>query len=228
MINGAIVYQGASCINGDPVVLIVTSICAPSVNKKTSDMLQTWILPDNDKTPQQNVHAGSDVSVCGGCKRRHYLGGNCYVKPWRDVGSVFKSYKRGNYPFFNNKLVKKYPRIKSVPLRIGSYGDPAAIPFIAWFRLLRHVSAWTGYTHQWQRVNFDHRLKKYVVASVDNFVEKDQAQSLGFKTFRVSNGVNTQNDEISCPASIEQGNRLNCAECLRCNGQSGNVAIKAH
>ena len=228
MINGAIIYKGASCINGDPVDLIVTNISAPSLNKKTSDMLQTWILPDNDKTPQQNVDAGSDVSVCGGCKRRHYLGGDCYVKTWRDVGSVFRSYKRGNYPFFNNKLVKKYPRIKSVPLRIGSYGDPAAIPFIAWFRLLRHVSAWTGYTHQWQRVNFDHRLKKYVVASVDNFVEKDQAQALGFHTYRVGNYNNAQHDEINCPASIEQGNRLNCAECLRCNGQSGNVAIKVH
>ena len=228
MINGAIIYKGASCINGDPVVLIVTNISAPSLNKKTSDMLQTWILPDNDKTPQQNVDAGSDVSVCGGCKRRHYLGGDCYVKPWRDVGSVFKSYKRGNYPFFNNKLVKKYPRIKNTPLRIGSYGEPAAIPFIAWFRLLRHVTAWTGYTHQWQRVDFDHRLKKYVVASVDNFVEKDQAQALGFHTYRVGNYNNAQHDEINCPASIEQGNRLNCAECLRCNGQSGNVAIKVH
>ena len=35
-----------------------------------------------------------------------------------------------------------------LPVRIGSYGDPAAVPTRVWAELVRYAKNWTGYTHQ--------------------------------------------------------------------------------
>jgi hypothetical protein len=48
-------------------------------------------------------------------------------------------------------------------LRIGSYGDPAAVPTWVWKDLASDVKVMTGYTHQWKR--FDQALKLLMMAS---------------------------------------------------------------
>ena len=40
--------------------------------------------------------------------------------------------------------------IGPLPVRIGSYGDPAAVPTRVWAELLRYVTHWTGYSHFWK------------------------------------------------------------------------------
>jgi len=45
-IGGLILWQGASLINGDPIVAVACRIAQASGNTKTGDMVQTFILPD--------------------------------------------------------------------------------------------------------------------------------------------------------------------------------------
>lgn len=100
------------------------------------------------------------------------------------------------------------------PVRLGAYGDPAAVPTRVWAELLRYVKQWTGYTHQWKpkrcmlcsgigydeygmtgRCNLckglgkepgcDPDLKRYCMASVDSPEERAEAQALGWRTFMV-------------------------------------------
>ena len=40
--------------------------------------------------------------------------------------------------------------VGDLPVRIGSYGDPAAVPTRVWAELVRYRRHWTGYTHMWK------------------------------------------------------------------------------
>ena len=44
--NGLILFKGRSLINDMPIVVIATGLKAVTSNKKTGDMIQTWILYD--------------------------------------------------------------------------------------------------------------------------------------------------------------------------------------
>jgi hypothetical protein len=121
-------------------------------------------------------------------------------------------------------------------LRIGSYGDPAAVPFYVWAMLLGVVKNWTGYTHQWH-TDIDNRFKNIVMASVDNDVEKTDANNAGWRTFRVTpvNATSYAKNEIGCPAAEENGKKTTCENCGLCSGMKfgrnknvKNVAIVAH
>jgi len=86
-------------------------------------------------------------------------------------------------------------------VRLGAYGDPAAVPFQVWQALLAYAAAWTGYTHQWRRAP---ELAAYCMASVDTPGERAEARFLGFRTFRVrAAGQAVETREVVCPASAE-------------------------
>ena len=42
--NSYVVWEGASLIDGSPIVLILTGFVFPSTNIKTGRMIQSWIL----------------------------------------------------------------------------------------------------------------------------------------------------------------------------------------
>lgn len=132
-----------------------------------------------------------------------------------------------------------------LPVRGGSYGDPAAVPFEVWEALFSKAKNWTAYTHHWRTC--DQRLKKYAMASVDSPEERDEAQALGWRTFMVvpeetqpvvqlekvsyypgfrTTGVAHRqvvpNDhDILCPATDPHPKRnATCATCLLCRGTS--------
>ena len=44
-------------------------------------------------------------------------------------------------------------------IRLGSYGDPAAVPIEIWDNLCSVAANYTGYTHQW--ATCDPNLKNY-------------------------------------------------------------------
>ena len=47
--NGRILFEGKSNIDNKDIVVIITGLDNKTSNKKTGDMLQTWILLKNHK-----------------------------------------------------------------------------------------------------------------------------------------------------------------------------------
>lgn len=115
-------------------------------------------------------------------------------------------------------------------VRLGTYGDPAAVPTIVWHRLTEHASGHTGYTHQWRTC--DQSLRTLCMASADSLADAREAQTAGWRTFRVMpcDAPRAANEAV-CPASAEAGRKLTCAQCLACagaDGRRGSVVIQAH
>lgn len=114
-------------------------------------------------------------------------------------------------------------------VRLGAYGDPAALPISVWHNLLKYAKRWTGYTHQWKS---NPHLKRYCMASVDSEKEYQEAKLRGWRTYRVLRPTEkTATKEIHCPASDEMGKRTTCEKCTLCMGTSvkaKDIAIYAH
>lgn len=217
-----ILYEGPSLINGEPIVAIATGLVTPSTNRKTGPMIQTWILAQ-DEAPHVAVKSGKDEAVCGNCPAR---GKWCYVTTFQGPRSIWETWKRGGYPSLDvNAFVNK-------PVRLGAYGDPAAVPFYIWDDICFVASMVTGYTHQW--VSCDPLLKAHCMASCDTVEEAREARAEGWRTFRVteSPGDKVLSKEVVCPASEEAGHKLTCIECGACNGTSSgrksHIIIQAH
>jgi len=231
--TGYIIYKGPSLLDGKPIVAIALT---GSSNRKTGDMIQTYILADNGERPTTNQKTGADESICGDCKHRPANGGACYVVTAQGPTMVFKSYEAGKYPVdYLGKTTAEESRGRMV--RLGTYGDPAAVPALVWFRLLRHAKGNTGYTHQWANPklsNLDREfLKRHCMASADTPEEMALARSSGWRTFRVRLADEPlELKEAACPASDEAGKKIQCAECGACNGiaagRKGSIAIINH
>lgn len=215
-INGAIIYRGPSMLDGAPIIVVVTGLAKSSRNEKTGDMLQTWIIRD-DINPIEAAKTGQDISICGTCEHKPSLGNTCYVNLSHAPLNIFKSSHRGIYPTvidLNDIAALGVDRV----VRLGSYGDPAAVPVGVWEALTAHASAWTGYTHQWR--NAPH-LMALCMASADNAIEAVMAKAMGWRTFRVRTATEAVMDkEFICPASKEAGNKTDCASCKACMGTS--------
>jgi len=229
-----------SQFNNAPIVLVFTGFAKTSANAKTGDMIQSWILDRRDN-PVKISKDCKDKSICGDCPQRHSKGGGCYVTLMHGPRAVYAAYKRGNYTKldFENaghlKLLKKV--FKTTSLRIGSYGDPTALPYSFWEKFISvfGVKQWTGYTHSWRK-NTNQSFKNILMASADNESEASLAQKKGWRTFRVRGPEDPiLSKEFQCPASNEENKRLSCDECLSCYGtkqdakaQAANVTIISH
>lgn len=193
-------------------------------------MIQTWILRDNGKVPHQNL-GKADVSICGDCIHRC---GTCYVNTAQAPTQVYKAYKRGSYEKFDLQNFRHIKAFTGRMLRIGSYGDGAAVPYSVWQDLVPFVSNWTGYTHQWRNRKFN-AFRFLCMASVETEEQAKEANKLGFRTFRVKSSWQPKMiNELVCPASVEAGHKKTCIECKACRGyQPGkpgvpNVVIDVH
>lgn len=220
--NGYVVWEGPSEIDGKPIVLILTGLKYPSHNPKTGDMVQSWILR-SDIYPLDATKQNEDISICGNCPLRgdKNQGRTCYVN-MMGVGKVYDSYKAGKYP-----LLTDIKLLKNKALRLGSYGDPAAVPYEVWAPLLKQTFMHTGYSHQWQIC--DQRFKEILMASVESIELANEASLAGWKYFRVKKaGAPIIKGEMVCPASSEAGYKLNCLQCGNCNGAGSNVVIDVH
>jgi hypothetical protein len=95
--------------------------------------------------------------------------------------AAWRTYKAGGYPLWDGYGVNgKF-------VRLGTYGDPAAVPVDVWRALLRDASGHTGYTHQWQNPALPNlsELRSLCMASVDTAQEAALATQLGWRYFRV-------------------------------------------
>jgi hypothetical protein len=241
--NGAVVYKGISQLDGiTEVVVIVTGLENPTSNIKTGDMLQAWILIENTP-PHEAVKSGLDYAICGDCPHR---GTTCYVAVYKAPLAIWKAYKRGIYTDLTSldckpnreQLCATYATTRtdnSVQegrnLRIGAYGDPSAVPVEVWQELATTADTTTGYTHQWK--NPEHAQLKYLtMASADSVADFEQAQALGWRTFRVKNANDhLLESEVVCPSTTVG---LSCADCGACKGLKGtrplrsNIVIDVH
>jgi len=211
--NGFVFYDGPSLIDGAPIIGIAV---LKSRNAKTGDMVQTFILRA-DQDPISAIQAGADKSICGDCKHRGPMGKRtCYVDVSKSVLAVFSAWCRGSYPLIDP--VDAAWHLVGREVRIGAYGDGAAIPAQHWRNLIRFARGHTGYSHQWRQA-FAQDLRSIVMASVDSPTERDLAIAMGWRTFRVRTAAQPiQVGEIACPASDEAGNRRQCIDCLACDG----------
>lgn len=215
--NGLILWEGASLLDGKPIVVIATGFKEASSNAKTGNMIQTWILRQ-DVNPVDAVKSGDDASICGDCKHRGTDGAkrSCYVTLFMAPRSIWTTYKAGKYRRINSPFNIREAGVGKY-IRIGSYGDPAAVPTWVWAAFRLDSLGGSGYTHQWR--NADIWLSRFAMASVDSEEEQNQAKKLGWRTFRVRTSESPLlPNEIMCPASKEAGNRLSCVDCRACNG----------
>lgn len=226
---GYIAYEGPSAIDGAPIVVVVTT--NESKNGKTGAMVQTWILRA-DVHPMDALASGADASICGDCEHRPILAretgaARCYVNVSRAPASVWRAYRRGRYQRAPLHVIAR--AIAGRVLRIGTYGDPAAAPLRVWRSLTVYVAGWTGYSHQWRKLDAEWSL--YVMASADSPADRAQANARGFRTFRVSTDPTDRDREAVCPASAEGGRRTTCTDCRLCSGrqaQARDIVILDH
>ena len=219
-----ILWEGASLLDGSPIACIAIM---KSQNAKTGNMIQTVIIR-TDQSPIAASQAGTDGAVCGSCIHRHSLGGACYVNLGQMPLSVYRAYKRGSYePVTARNISAFYGR----SMRLGAYGDPAAVPFRVWSAIIRYgkIEYYTGYTHQASHKNFDQALASLCMISADTPKQALKHHSQGKRTFRVKTpGAPLLPNEIECLSDTEG---LHCIDCKLCDGTGKNkvnIAINVH
>ena len=211
-----VLYEGPSQIDGAPIVAVATF---NSLNKKTGRMIQTWILR-SDVDPITAVKSQKDESICGACPfRGSFTTRTCYVNVGQAPLAVWRKYKRGGYgPVDIEKFRGKL-------LRMGSYGDPVAVPMEAWKPLLDVAKGHTGYTHSW-RLPVARNYRAWVMASTETLSGYHDSKRDGWRSFRVVSTERSLTDsEIMCPSD-----RVTCAECRLCSGagEARDIAIAVH
>ena len=239
--SGFVVYQGPSRIDGAPIVVI--AITAGS-NRKTGDMLQTYIMR-RDIDPISASRTGLDYSICGNCPHRGKpapdktkgwaVGRSCYVNLLHGPAGLWRTYVAGKYRDISDDDSAIVALGKAQYVRLGTYGDPAAVPDAVWDSLTRYSSGVTGYTHQAGIVRVPYRK---LMISADSVRQAIDAHNNGRRTFRVipiaqwkQYGKNALLDnEVLCPASIEAGKKTTCNNCLLCDATkpARSIAIVAH
>ena len=228
-----ILYQGASLINGQPIVALAQS---DSTNSKTGNMIQTFIL-DATVDPLTASRTGKDESICGSCPHRGTPNNNdkgqatdrtCYVTLAHAPLGKYKAYKKGVYGTTTSTLkeIESFGSLQGV--RLGTYGDPCAVPNDIWKALINKALYSTAYTHA--AIN---QMPESIMTSTDNLKQSYKAWGRNERTFRVISHVDQlyKRREVLCPASEEMGKRATCASCKLCGGSSINaksIAIVAH
>lgn len=210
---GFIAYKGLSPVNNKPIVLILTM---ESKNGKTGNMIQSWILEDDKIKPHDLVKQKKDNSICGDCSLKS--GGGCYVRVEQAPLIIYKAYKQGKYKqlSFNQLSAISHNR----KIRLGSYGDPAMIPFKYWEQICLNSISNTGYTSQYKQAFFDFRITKYCMLSTKTIEEAKKYNDMGYRTFTPIQDKESF-DPITTLICPNTTHNIQCIDCMLCNG--GNI-----
>ncbi len=235
MENG-IIYRGPSLLDGSPIIAVATY---SERNRKTGGMVQTYILRD-DMDPVTANRTGADAAICGDCPLRGIANPAkakgqadkrpCYVTLIHGPSLVYRALVRGVYPDATDAAATAAIGAGRM-VRIGTYGDPAAVPRWVWDALTSQAKGWTAYTHQFKDKP---DALAYAMASVESLEAARHVWAMDGRTFRIIRDVAEIDParEVLCPASAEAGKRTTCAECRLCAGQATrspkSVAIVAH
>lgn len=224
MLRAAQFYRGPSMIDGHEIVAIATT---GSSNRKTGDMIQTWILRTSH-SPTEAVRLGHDRSICGECPHRGSAEKprTCYVNIGQAPQAVWRAFKARRYP--KATLAEFLAQRGDQPLRMGSYGDPAAVPIAAWDGAAG-TRRRAGYTHQWRKP-FARPFRELVMASCDGPGEAIEAAMDGWRTFLVQPvGAPAPEQGIEC---LAESHGKTCEQCGLCRGadrpNAPSIWIEAH
>jgi hypothetical protein len=227
----SIVWKGTSMLDGRTPIQVL--LVPDSGNAKTGPMWQTYIIRA-DITPLAAIKARDTRATCGTCPLQQ---GGCYAERMQGLISLGRTMEARGYPEMPLGAACAALAASGSALRIGAYGDPAAVPVAVWDALTAGVAkGWTGYTHQWRTC--DQSLRRYIMASCDTELDADDAQAMGWRTFRVRQVTAggaiepTRSNELICPASHER-DMTTCEHCRLCDGHGRgstrrNVAIIDH
>lgn len=228
MSDPIVIYLGPSMLDGAPIVVLAS---VGSSNVKTGPMVQTWIMRA-DLPPVIAGKRSGDSSVCGQCPRRHSLGGDCYVQVFHAPRSVWDLWERTGKPGENwadpTAIVRLAQDVGAYGLRLGSYGDPMAVPYQVWEDLIAALQPRkvVGYTHQWatdaanRTIAHDAWFRSHLMASCDSTTEARDARALGWRYFLAIPGgqlASVPENTIQCPATRDV-NPLTCDQCGACSG----------
>ena len=217
--NSAIIYEGESLIDGNPIIAIATGFNGNSNEKIGNNVVQVWIMR-SDIRPSEAVSTKQDRSICGSCPLR---GETCYVNTGFAPAQIYDSYQTGNYEYLSDRQLQKMRDYNKL-LRLTAYGDMAAIGFKPVQSLVDAAKSTLGYTHSWStNPDFTGRL----MASVESVKTTLIARHQGWKTFRVKQAEDPLlPDEILCPNQVNPA--IQCQDCRLCDGDSKNIAINVH
>lgn len=224
---GSIIFRGPSKIDGQPIIVVAVW---SSKNRKTGDMLQTYILR-SDLPPLEANKLGEDYSICGNCAlrgtptldptKKQAEGRACYVVLGQGPTVVWNGLQRGIYPDYTNRQQRRALG-RGRMVRIGTYGDGAAAPKYVWDDLLFEAEGHNAYSHN----GGDPRI---YMQSADTLPQAQAAWSSGFRTFRLVRDVSdiVRHNEILCPSS----RGVQCVDCRLCGGtqvKAKSIAIVVH
>jgi hypothetical protein len=123
--NTLCVYDGPSLLDGVRTIVLVSGYDTPSINSKTGDMLQSYIIRA-DMAPSEAAAIGADETVCGQCAMRPLivkaarLRGSkdtpCYVDKVRGPDGVWKSWTAGNVEYATpSEAAARYRNLRRCP-----------------------------------------------------------------------------------------------------------------
>lgn len=230
--NGVVLYEGKSLLSDQRIVAIATF---KSSNEKTGDMVQVWILPA-DLDPLQAIQTNDNSGACGRCALQGTADESgkmhnrvCYVNVGQAPLGIWRAWQSGSYPQFDKRLDEWL--LKDREIRIGAYGDPAALP-VSLVRYLATVGrSWTGYSHQllWIRRDRADALSELLMCSTHNKAQLAEARRRGYRSFHaIPAGAPAPADSVECPFYTAN---VQCRDCQLCQGtskQAKDVYVIAH
>lgn len=199
-----------------------------SSNPKTGDCLAIAILPGEGVDAVRDRSLGLDRPACGTCPLRSIMSGGkggCYVSSVALMGYAGAARSAWDRPVgIPADLSNTWPSRggSPLPLRLGAYGDPAAIPPDVVGELIGAgdaAGAWTwGYTHGWRHSGAQH-LRDVCMASVESEAGHRQAVTLGWRVYRIVTG----SDAIGATGLVECESAIGtaCTDCGQCRGSNG-------
>jgi len=212
-------WEGSSTVNDDAIMLGISCEDRGSRNPKTGPMVQVGVML-RDVHPVEAVRTGADEAICGGCPLRPIIHNKlkmtddqvskypCYVKKYRKVAQ-WKAWKACDEDF-----EKAFDSLSGRSVRFGEYGNMSSVPREVMEPLLQAADNHTLYEHEWRKEE-NQWLKLYAMASVHSEQERQEAKSLGWRTFRT--GDDPQDGEIFCP---NYTHKIQCIDCNLCSGNS--------
>jgi hypothetical protein len=159
------------------------------------------------------VSNGAKLSACYTHKMMQYSG---FLSMLRSVGKTYQNFD--DIPTFHDlHNIQIISMSVGRYVRFGTYGEPSLLPIDLVERVCSVAKSWTGYTHQWKKI--DHEYARYFMASTHSVGEEEIATLIGYRSFVASPVEIPQ--FISCPASEEMGFKSNCSKCGLCSGTMG-------